>query len=186
MVPVDIAMRSTGNLHYIQLAIAELGRRTYVPFRLFVISQGDGSGIPELLAEMVQDHYLDAVVLLTENAKCDCDKLAASLARGEYLIQTTDEWLPPADCPDWPHRLVGALEENLYFGTMALRPSFFPSGMPPMTRGHRGLLTAVWLEESFRIVRLNESRWSWQRLQGYLPDLVAEYLPQAQLNLVSP
>lgn len=182
--PIAIVIHSTGRHHYVSFAIEEIAKRTYIPYRLFVVSCGDGEGIPELLAEMVQDHYLEAAILVSEGAHCDQNQIAAVLAGSEYLIQATDEWIPPRACEDWPWRLVESLNSHPYYGSVALKPSFFPSGMPPLMPAKGGLLTAAWLEPSFRIVRLNEAPWSWQRLQGYIPDVVAEYLPQMCLGML--
>lgn len=172
---VDILMLTTGRWQQARTAISELRSRTVADYRLIVIGCSSARGMPEVLAEMVQDGLIDWLALMSPGyGSEDGWRVGMALVETPLFVQVTDEWLPPAGEPHWLDLLLGIAAKRPEYKTLALRPSFFTMGVPPLVRDGN-LLTVPWTELSFRCVRRGVS--ALPDKAGYVPHLRAEYLP---------
>ena len=177
---IDIVMLTTSNRwQFTQQAITEIAWRTTLPYRLIVVDNGTNAMTSALLAEAVYDGLVYATVLLSsEYDGRDTWSIGGDLSESHTLFQTTDTWLPPGDAPRWPEDLQAAMAKHPEYVAIALRPSFYPRGIPRLE--HDGeLLQSPWLEPSFACYVRGRSRVGLK--VGYLSGVYAEYLPSAAL-----
>ena len=176
---IDIVMLTTSNRwQFTRLAIEELAHRTTTPYGLIAVNCGD-SYTQTILAEMVGDGLVEVAILLASG--CDVAEgwaAGMALAGPGPVVQVTDEWMPPADAPSWLETLVATAQRRPEYGMVALRPTFFPKGSPPLVYDG-DLLMTPWIETSFRYLQRGVS--AIQDRSGYLADVRAEYLPSTAL-----
>jgi len=132
-----------------------------------------------MLAEMVQDGLISTLVLMSPGYDVE-EQWATGMALVGTgpVVQVTDEWLPPVDRTDWLEQLVATAQRHPEYRMVALRPKFFPRGVPRLVCDG-DLLMTPWTETSFRYMQRGTS--AIRDRSGYLADVWAEYIPSTAL-----
>lgn len=147
---IDVMMLSCNRARITEIAVAEIVRRTRLPFRLTVLDNGSTDGSPEMLARLHAEGLIDQLVISKENTGVHYgfNQLLARVESKPYYICTDNDLIPavPDRKGDWLHKLIALMEDYPEYGAVACRPqiligehgSFFDGSPEVRETGHIG------------------------------------------------